>query len=248
VGSSVIPLDQVVNHMTKMIAEGTLVQDPFPYHITDDVLPDDVFERLIADLPDVADLTPMSELGLRSMVSYDKHRTALFSEISGRSDPAIWPLVENAVLDSAVENSLREIFLPLVPAAADRREVKREIRLDCGLTGTSLRPHTDSPMIMMKTLIFLRAGSDHPSADTVLYRPKDPEARRQALGPGGDFTPGNYSHESAGDHVEAAHVKFVPNRMWSFFRTPASLHGLNLLTEEAAPRFIIAAHYKFASE
>ncbi len=152
------------------------------------------------------------------------------------------------MLDSSVEHLLREVFHPLVQADTDRRAVKTEVRLNCGLAGSHLNPHTDSPLIILKMLIFLQAGAGHRSADTVLYRPKDPEGRLRALGSNRDFTASSYSHESIEDHIEATRVKFAANRMLSFFRTSASLHGLDCLAEEATPRFIVSAFYKFASE
>lgn len=247
VASSGSPAGQIVAHLIERIDGSELVNEPFPYMVTDDALPSEVFDRLIADMPDVTELTPMSEIGLRNVAQYRKHSTALFHELSGRSDPQVWRAVADAVLDLSLEQHLRKIFAPHVPAASDPRAVKKEVRLDCGRVGAHLDPHTDSPIVLFKCLLYLRAPSDHPTADTILYAPKDNVRRTQALGGHDDFTVDSYTHESASDHVEVARVKFKPNRMWTFFRTPASLHGLDELTEESAPRFIMAGHYKFAT-
>lgn len=236
---------QIAGHITDSIAKASLVKEPFPYLVTDNALPPDIFARLIADLPAISDLKPMSQIGLRNVAKYDKHVTALFEDIPGRRDPDVWAHVASALLDMSVENLLREIFSPFVPVARDRRDLIREVRLDCGQAGAFLEPHTDSPVVLMKSLLHLSPETSHSTADTVLFRPKDPDARRKRLGERGDFSPASYAHESAGDHVEAARVKFRPNRMWSFFRTADSLHGLEPLAEAATPRYIVAAHYRF---
>ncbi len=81
---SVITPGDVAAHMTASIGKGTLIHHPFPHHVTDDVLPAHIFERLVADLPDLEDPTAMPRSAVKSMLSYDNHRTALFDEVSGR--------------------------------------------------------------------------------------------------------------------------------------------------------------------
>src|SRR5215471_12768063 len=110
---------QIASHITASIRNGTLATKPFPYLLSDDVLPPEVFGKLAGDLPSFDDMTPMSQLGLKNVARYDKHLTATLGEIPGRSDPAVWSAVADGLLDPSVESTLRQIFAPYVACAAD---------------------------------------------------------------------------------------------------------------------------------
>lgn len=225
------------------IRRAEVVRDPFPHLIADDVLPAAVFERLLDDLPPVERLVTMASLGWRSIAQYDRHRTALLHEIEGCRDPDVWATTDQALLDDQVEMALREVFDPWFDRPVDAPPTK-EVRLDCAVGGGHLAPHTDSPVILMKALIYLTPQVCDRRLDTILYEPRDPAARAARLGPTGDFTPGEYQHESLEDHREAGRVAYRPNRLFAFPRSRDSLHGLAPIPPALAPRYLLVTHYK----
>lgn len=233
----------LVDHVCRRIERGTMRAEPFPHLVVDGVLPEDTFQRLIADLPPVEEFVPMARTGWTSVSRYEHHGTSTLYELSGRSDPDIWVSVRHALTDLQVEANLRGSVAPGEDATR-HLPLRKEVRLDCARAGAYLLAHTDAPILFMKTLIYLRCGEPDPSADTLLYVPKDPDARLARLGALGDYTDDNYGHEAADDHHEAGRVPFRPNRLLCFRRCRDSLHGLAPLSSAAAPRYLISTHFK----
>lgn len=236
---------RIFDHAAVAVGRGELRRDPFPHFVADDVLPDDVFGRLVADLPPVESMMRMSEVGFRSVGQYEKHATLLFSEVTQRADPEVWREVEQTLGSTPFEDLVRNAVAPDLPDLERQHPVDRAVRLDCAQVDGFLQPHTDAPAILMKALIYLAPAHTDQTGDTLLYRPRNPDERLEAFAGDGDFTDEQYAHESEHDHVRAAVVPFRPNRMFAFRRTRDSLHGLDRLSPQSAPRYIIAVHYKF---
>lgn len=237
-------LEDLTDHICTRVAQTELTAHPFPHLVVDDALPPDLFSRLIADLPPAHTLIPVDTMGWSSVARYKQHGTALLSDLAGCADPDVWQAIERILSGPQVERSLREAFVTHVPETQAQSRLRKEIRLDCAGAGGHLWPHTDAPILFMKTLIYLSSATVNPSLDTLLYQPKDPAARIATLGAGGDYTDESYRHEDPDEHRVAGRVAFQPNRLLTFPRGRDTLHGLAPLAPTAAPRFLISIHYK----
>jgi hypothetical protein len=239
-----ITQDSLVAAICARVTQAPVRREPFPHLIVDDILPADVFTRLVADLPAVEELTPLSEVGWRSVSHYDSHATAAITELNERSDLEAWSAVESALLHQDFETAMRDAFAEWTSDVPRDRAIWKQVRLDRGEAGAHLTPHTDAPSAFVKVLIYVAAAGSHPSLDTVMYEPVDLDAWIAHFGEAGDYTDGNYCHEPADQFREVSRVQFRPNRLFVFARTRDSLHGLEPLAPEAAPRYLISAHFR----
>lgn len=231
-----------VAHICRRIAASTVDLTPFPHLVVDDLLPPDVFDQLVTSLPSPDSLTAVSTMGWRSVQQYGNRSTALVSDLD---EPRhLWQMLNAALCDISVQDTLQTMFSPHVQEARNRLDVRRELRLDCACDGSGLRPHTDAPILFMKSLVYVAAAKEDPSLDTILYVPRDPASRHAALGASGDYTDDTYTHEDPADHIPHTRVQFRPNRLLTFPRTRDSLHGLKPQDAETGPRYVLSLHYK----
>ncbi len=238
-------IDRRFDHVARAIDSGELRSEPWPHFVADDVLPPDMFERLVADLPAFDSMMKMSQFGPRSISQYENHATQLFSEVTDRACPQVWRDLDRMLGSDAFQDRVLEAVAPEISPLERSHPIDREVRLDCGRAGAFLLPHTDAPIVLMKALIYLAPAEVDRTGDTLLYTPRDYERRLRKFADDGDFTTEQYAHESEEDHVRSGVVRFKPNRMFGFYRTRDSVHGLDHLTAKSAPRYIIAVHYKF---
>jgi len=239
---------RVVAHLARAVARGAVAADPFLHLVVDGALPPGLVERLVADLPSAGEMVGMRETGWQSVSRYHLRGTRRADDLRGRSDPLAWQEVTVALTHPEVEARLREAFASWIPAPLAqllRRPLRRELWLDCDDAGSYLLPHTDAPSTFVKAIVYLSASTAHPSTGTVLYRPRDPEARRRRFADG-DYTDDDYRHETREEHEEAARVPLRPGRMLAFLRSRDSLHGLDPVAPEAAPRYLLSLHIKYA--
>jgi len=229
-------------HFIAAIKLATVRIEPFAHMAVDNVLPNDVFELLSSDLPSFDSLLLMSKAGMSSVARYERRAMRPVAELSDRRHPAVWRAVARALDSAEVETTIVHMFAPWFDECMRTslaRPLRREVRVHCDLAGSHLTPHTDAPSMFVTSFIYLQGGSQHPSLDTVLYEPLDPEGRNRLL----DGV--EYAHEDPSWHRRVGRVEFRPNRMFSFLRTSNSLHGLEAITEEAAPRYSLSLHLKY---
>lgn len=232
----------LVAYLCQRIAASIVDLTPFPHLVVDNLLPADFFDQLASSLPSPDSLTAVNAMGWKSVQQYGNRSTALVSNLD--EPRQLWRLLDEAMCDIAVQDALQQLFAPHVHEARVGLDVRRELRLDCACDGSGLRPHTDAPILFMKSLVYVAAAKEDPSLDTILYIPRDPARRYAALGPTGDFTDETYQHEDPAGHIMHTRVQFRPNRLLTFPRTRDSLHGLESQDPETGPRYVLSLHYK----
>lgn len=232
----------LISHICQRISAGIVDLEPFPHLVIDEILPPSLFQHLITALPSPASLQNVNSMGWKSVSQYPNRGTALVTDLH---DPDhLWHQLDEGLCDVAVEQALQTAFASTVAQARCELNLRRELRLDCATDGSGLQPHTDAPILFMKSLIYLSAASSHSSLDTVLYVPRDREARLESLGAEGDYTDDTYRHENRADHLEHSRVQFLPNRLLTFPRTRDTLHGLDEQDSLTGPRYLLSLHYK----
>lgn len=237
--------EALVKHIVEAIGSHSVKPHPFPHMAVDGVLPDDVFQRLAEDLPPFESLVLMSQAGMSSVARYERRAMLPFASLTGRGDPEVWSSIARALDSEQVERTIYRSFEPWFTEEVQRRlelPLRREVRVHCDNAGSYLAPHTDAPSMFVTSFIYVRCGSPSPTLDTVFYEPLNPERRLRKL------EGREYAHEDPADHRRIGQVEFRPNRMFSFLRTASSLHGLEPISEIAAPRYLISLHLKYAKE
>lgn len=239
---------RTLTHVTEALAAGTVAEKPFPHLVLDDAVPRELVERLATDLPSADEMVGMRQTGWRSVSRYHLRGTRRVEDLGGRSDPEAWAEVAATLMHPRVDEELLELFAPWTTETLTERlhrPLRKEVWLDCDRAGSYLLPHTDAPSTFIKAIVYLSATAPHPSTGTVLYRPRDPGARHQRFR-GGDYTDDDYQHETTEEHEEATRVPLRQGRMLAFLRSRESLHGLDMVATEAAPRYLLSLHVKFA--
>jgi hypothetical protein len=240
---------------------------PFPFALVEDILPEEVCDQLIREMPPLHVLTKGRPPG-------DNQRFN-FSHASAMATPGISPLwrdvLGQAMSQSFLERILRifgpyigefypdfeQRFAPInqlvaVPRSNKTPRQRNNIMLDAliavntpALTGkTSVRPaHLDRTDKIFVGLLYLRLPDDDSSgADLELLRPKD--------------GPLVYGHQRMLTEDKTINVRTIPYRRNSlvlFLNTPESLHSvtpreatphtryfINLLGETSEPLFEVA--------
>ena len=232
-----------VEHFVRAVGAHRVRPYPFAHMAVDGVLPDDTFKRLSADLPPFESLLRMSQAGMSSVAQYERRAMLPFSEMSGHADADVWNSIAETLDSDEAERALISSFSPWIAEDITKlleRPLRREVRVHCDLAGSHLTPHTDAPSMFITSFIYVRCGSPSSTLDTVLYEALNPEQRMR------DLEGRQYAHEDPTNHRRVGQVEFQANRMFSFLRTPFSLHGLEPIAESAAPRYCISLHLKYA--
>lgn len=235
----------IQKHFVRAVESSEVLSVPFPHLVVDDVLPLDVFRRLTADLPSFQTLVPMSKTGWSSVAGYNRRGTLLFSELEGREDVEVWRSVQDALDSVSAEEILKRKFAPWFDEQIKSRlrlPLRREVRVHCDLDGSLMTPHTDAPLMFITSFIYAQSSQTDDSLDTLLFIPRNPAERLTLL------EEKEYGHENPEWHHERGRVRFCPNRMFSFLRTSESLHGFGPVSRNAAPRYLMSLHLKYAKE
>lgn len=242
--------DDVAHHLVDTLRRTEVRCEPFPHAIIDRALPPVLFDRIVADLPSPELFKALDKIGFASVSRYHRRGARAVADLVEAAPD--WTELEKGLYEPATEASLRALFSPWISDAQRvrlHRTLRRELWIDCDLAGSSLPPHTDAPSLFVKSILFLAAAGPHPSADTLLFEPLDAGQRARSF-PGGepDYTDATYKHEDWKDHRILTRIGFRPNRMLTFLRSSLSLHGLGAVAAEAAPRYVLSLHLKYARD
>ena len=211
---------------------------PFDYVVIDDVLPEDVFLRVVNSLPSFELISSQikPEEG-----QYNNRLVVPFCVLKEHADASVWDAIEAAMLSDEFEELLISLFSGLMDTETQKRlsqPISRGVKLNCDPAGSYLKPHTDSPEILLSFFIYLRSGTPHPSLDTVLYEPVNAEDRLSRI------RNSEYSHEEFSDHRRVDHIEFKPNRAFCFLRTWDSVHGIEPVADSAGQRYAVSFRLK----
>jgi hypothetical protein len=232
-------------HFIEVVEKTKVLTIPFPHLVVDNILPNNIFDRLKDDLPDFNDLVPMSKTGWTSVKNYEKRGTLPFSELKSLNDVNVWETVQKVLESKSIENLLKAKFSLWLNESIKnylRQPLRREVRVHCDLDNSHMTPHTDAPSMFITSFIYVKTGGIDKSIDTRLFVPKNPKQRLIML------ESKKYGHEPTAWHSQTGNVQFRPNRMFSFLRTLDSIHGFGPVSSVAAPRYLISLHLKYAKE
>lgn len=208
--------DDVRRHMIYRLANAPLFNFPFLHIVVDDILPDDVYERLLAMLPDTDMGEPGDHPG-RSVLTPDAVAGSAMDD--GRK--AFWTSMFATMMHDDIGAWIMAKFYDQVSARFGLDKpgggvaLRSSTRLVRDRAGFSMRPHTDPPAKVISTLIYLPANAARPEFGTSFYMPRDPSFDC----PGGAF------HDPA-LFERVATVPFRPNTLLAFPKAPGCFHGV----------------------
>jgi hypothetical protein len=225
-------LDGLIEILAARIAAVPIRRDPFAHIYVEEIFPDEVFERLRAELPGEEAYVRLKDSG-RVGPDYSEQRLAFAPAqlpalaASGRQ---FWTQVFDALLAPEVTRTIFAKFAADLKLAADGGDMRiaTETCLMRDRAGYELGPHTDSPAKLVSLLFYLAPDTEHPELGTSFYVPKD----RTFFCPGGPHHPFELF-----DRV--ATLPYAPNSLLAFPKTERCFHGVEPLDDPTLVRDLL---------
>jgi hypothetical protein len=233
-------MQERLNESLYRIANEPVLSYPFQHFFVEDVLPEDVYDRIHANWP-----APESFLNYEEAKNPEQERFYFPLEPERLAKlPAEPRAFWNGIRAWLMSPDLRRIALGKyqpqvdvllsnvfgVPIGDDviGSYTKYALSLVWDISGYALLPHADDPRVIFNFLFYLPAPGEESAFGTSIYLPKD----RNFLSSG----------EARHQRHEFEHVSTYPfkrNAMFSFMRTARSFHGVEPVTGEDSVRRLI---------
>ena len=176
--------DTIAAHVRAAIAAATVHDDPFPYAVVDNLLPDAVFEALIRGLPP-------SELFADRTIN--RQQLTVPFELAPRYGRRVWAFMSESIVPDMIAPAMLDRFAPQVAAwlqsnfPALGEAPLEQVPMTCSdgrimlrRPGYYIRPHRDPKWGFLTCLIYLKRPGDEESWGTDLCRVKEDEEARGA--------------------------------------------------------------------
>lgn len=209
----------VTEHVRHKFNAVDIVTEPFPTINIDNVFPDEFYQQILKHTIPTDCLQTLGELGRvpknsykdRKLVVLEPKMLILSNELRQFWEPfSIWMYTDflRIVLEK-FSKLIYQRFNNVVPKIIPETLYIR----DTG--GYKLGPHTDSLEKVITLLIYLPNDDSSSEFGTSIYQHKDASFRCTG---GPHYEPENFYRIST--------VNFVPNRLFGFFKTNNSFHGV----------------------
>lgn len=216
----------VLQHVIERVAAAEIVEDPFPYAVIDNILPDDYYAEALAHFPTADSLRPIGETGRVPTDAYRERLVVLFTdeEFARMTDAQqrFWQEFAGWMYSDVFLNAFVAKFgkaleprLSRILAASDALKVRGDALLVNDQTNYAVGPHTDAPHRLVTFLFYLPRDASMRELGTSVYRAKDPR-----------FTCWGGPHHPFEKFDYVRTVEFLPNRLLAFPKTERSFHGV----------------------
>ena len=174
--------EAIAPHVRAAIASARLHEDPFPYAVVDNFLPDALFDALVRGLP------PVELFADRAV---NRQQLTVPFDVAPRYGRRVWAFMVEQIAPDMIAPAMIEKFAPQVaawlrmnfPVLGD--DPLREVPLGCSdgrimlrRPGYYIRPHRDPKWGFLTCLLYLkRPGDDEDWGTDVLRVTDDEEAR-----------------------------------------------------------------------
>jgi len=215
-------MDEVALHLRHAVASASLLTDPGPHMVIANVLPAELYTRLLETMPPPEDF----EVADRVKANFDPLRDTRAPQRSREA----WAGLHNDVIDEHLKPLLLDAFRPFLKdsyralfgqelgdEALGLRHHALSGRLMLRRPGYRLKPHRDMKIAALTGLIYFARPGDSQEYGTELYRV---ENDRQA--------PFMKTYYPEADGARAVLVRTVPsiaNSALVFMNTPGMAHG-----------------------
>jgi hypothetical protein len=219
-------------HVVYRTANAALQGYPYPHIYVREIFPPDFYRELQAQLPSPEDMRPIEEV--RRVKGYKERFVLGFADadlaVLPPAKQAFWRGLRDRLLTG---NFARALLTKYESALANRftgkhQALTSELLLVEDVTDYKLGPHTDAPRKVVTVLFYLPADDSQRHLGTSIYVPKDPAFRC----PGGPHHP----HEG---FDRAMTAPFMPNTLFSFFKTDNSFHGVEPILDAGTRRWLL---------
>lgn len=206
---------------------------PYPHFYIPDVFPVSFYQRLQKNLPDPSAMRPIEDV--RNLKNCKERFVLGLDQPSLATLPPEQKMFWGELASWLVGSRFRALVLRKFQPFIDQRfagkgaiECHDEALLVQDITNLRLGPHTDAPRKVVTMLFYLPADDSQSHIGTSLYVPNVPE-----------FTCPGGPHHDRKDFTLLHTNPFMPNSMFSFFKTDNSFHGVEVISDPECRRWLL---------
>lgn len=222
----------VLRHVLNQVEHASVVEQPFPYLVVDNIFPPDYYAEMLEHFPSAQSLRPITETGRVGGDAYKDRLVVLFTDAEFARmttvqqwfwrDFASWMYTDQFLNFFMYKfEKYLEYRIDKIVAAEHSLRIKGDALLVNDRTNYSIGPHTDAPHRLVTFLFYLPKDNSMRELGTSIYRPKDPS-----------FTCWGSGHHKYEAFENVATVEFLPNRLLAFPKTERSFHGVEPISRE----------------
>jgi hypothetical protein len=226
----------VLRHVLDRVARAEVIDDPFPYSVIDNILPDDYYAEALAHFPTADSLRPITETGRVTGMAYRERLVVLFTDDEfarmTEAQQRFWEEFAGWMYSDLFLNAFVAKFgealeprLSRILASSDSLKVRGDALLVNDQTNYAVGPHTDAPHRLVTFLFYLPRDTSMRELGTSVYRAKDP-----------NFTCWGGPHHPFDKFDYVRTVEFLPNRLLAFPKTERSFHGVEKIERAGTNR------------
>jgi hypothetical protein len=223
-------------HIQERLRTRSVSLDPYPHYYLQNVLPEDYYRALLANLPEsevyenLYEVTTLKLDHFRHRDQRDLTRGWTASLPGGRR--AFWDGFHDWFLSPALAQAVLQSFAaelqPRIGGPEAWPPVSVESQLIRHRAGYFLGPHSDANTKLVVFLLYLAPDDSAPHLGTSLFRPK-------AAG----FGCPDSKHYPFEDFIRVKTAPYKPNSLLAFVRSDQSFHGVQPLVDADGPRDLI---------
>lgn len=216
-------------HLYTRIKEVPILEDPTPHFFVENVFPDDFYQELLSQLPDLNFYQTISSAKKAKGESYDKRFILLLKEEEMSSLPftsfTFWKTMQLWLCSPEWKSMLVEKFSSQLKMRY-QEDVRQKsffsiAELLRDFQHYSIGPHTDHPMRAITLLFYFPKDSSKSHLGTSFYKHLDP-----------NFSCDGKKHHDFAQFSKVKTIPYLPNSVLGFVRTDKSFHGVEKLQEE----------------
>ena len=244
-------IEDIRSHIERKFAATELSKSPFPHLIIEGILPDDVFQEMLAKNPfkNNAGTEWISKARSDKMLTdtpYHARKQINFHKNdpfdASKEDAAFWSMIQDCFLhdfwfDQLVLDKYRDYFIIRFGDFIDDPDFfpafKKEMFLMRHEPGYSIGPHTDIPTRVFTGIFALAEREGFEEFGTQLLAHKNPRVRCW----------GN-NHYPEDDFIIKGLAPYKPNNFLLFFKTRSSFHSVRAI-DDTVPNQRYGLMYQF---
>ncbi len=248
-------MNNIEEHLIKKILNTKVDQAPFEHVFIENIFPNDFYEQLVNNLPNLSEYTAIKDTGTvgqnysseRYIINFEQNTKFENINFTNLYNKLINVLTSKKLFDTVSSHFLKSIKKRVENFSEKEKEkfglsnFKFDLRaaLVKDLTKYSLGAHTDSISKYITFLFYLPKDNSIENIGTSLFKPKKERENY-------NFHSNHYTDEETKEIFDEVKMcPFKKNSVLIFPRQPVSFHGVNKVNINKKERDLLLLNYYF---
>jgi len=248
-------MNYIEEHLIKKILNTTVDHMPFDHVFIENIFPDDFYEKLVKNLPNLSEYTAIKDTGTvgqnysseRYIINFEQNTKFENISFTNLYNKLINVLTSKKLFDTVSSHFIKSIKKRVENFSEKEKEkfglsnFKFDLRaaLVKDLTKYSLGAHTDSISKYITFLFYLPKDNSIQNIGTSLFKPKKERENY-------NFHSNHYTDEETKEIFDEVKMcPFKQNSVLIFPRHPMSFHGVNKVNINKKERDLLLLNYYF---